>query len=220
MNTLIILPGLNRDARSYKNLVRQAPKSWKIITVSYKTLLSGLNLNEFKISFQEYLHKDNLSSVYILGHSTGGALAMEFAHHHPSKVKGLFLVDSEGIYGAESLRKMVVNLLANLISQGKFIESLKVVFNLIADPLLSLRLAHYAHHASLEKEAASIKIPTLILWGERDRITPLWQGEKLHQLIPTSKLIVFKGQGHDWIVNSPELFWKYLRLHPKGVIGS
>jgi len=41
-----------------------------------------------------------------------------------------------------------------------------------------------------------LKMPVLIVWGELDRITPLSQGEKIHELIPQSQLEVIPGCGH------------------------
>jgi pimeloyl-ACP methyl ester carboxylesterase len=41
-----------------------------------------------------------------------------------------------------------------------------------------------------------LKMPVLIVWGAQDRITPLEQGEKMHRLVPQSRLDVFAGCGH------------------------
>jgi pimeloyl-ACP methyl ester carboxylesterase len=41
-----------------------------------------------------------------------------------------------------------------------------------------------------------LKMPVLVAWGAEDRIVPLEQGEKMHQLIPQSQLAVFAGCGH------------------------
>jgi pimeloyl-ACP methyl ester carboxylesterase len=41
-----------------------------------------------------------------------------------------------------------------------------------------------------------LRMPVLIVWGAEDQITPLSQGEKMHGLIPQSKLDVIPGCGH------------------------
>jgi pimeloyl-ACP methyl ester carboxylesterase len=41
-----------------------------------------------------------------------------------------------------------------------------------------------------------LKMPILIVWGAEDRLLPLSLGEKMHQLVPQSKLEVFPGCGH------------------------
>ena len=41
-----------------------------------------------------------------------------------------------------------------------------------------------------------IKVPTLILWGERDRLIPMRWGREFEKAIPGSRLVVFPGLGH------------------------
>ncbi|MGH9941105.1 MAG: alpha/beta fold hydrolase [Pyrinomonadaceae bacterium] len=48
----------------------------------------------------------------------------------------------------------------------------------------------------IEAEAARIKHPVLLVWGAQDRDVPLKNGERLHQLIPGSRLFVFPNSGH------------------------
>ena len=49
-------------------------------------------------------------------------------------------------------------------------------------------------------------MPTLLIWGDKDRITPLWQGEKLKTIIPSSALKVLKGLGHIPQIEDPVQF--------------
>ena len=46
------------------------------------------------------------------------------------------------------------------------------------------------------KKIPSIKIPTLILWGERDRLIPVENARKFHNDLPCSKLLTFPEAGH------------------------
>jgi pimeloyl-ACP methyl ester carboxylesterase len=39
-------------------------------------------------------------------------------------------------------------------------------------------------------------MPVLLVWGAQDRIAPLTQGERIHQLVPQSELDVFANCGH------------------------
>lgn len=48
----------------------------------------------------------------------------------------------------------------------------------------------------IEREAHRIKQPTLLIWGENDRDIPLRHGERLFELIPGARLIVFRRCGH------------------------
>ena len=49
-----------------------------------------------------------------------------------------------------------------------------------------------------------IKVPTLILVGERDRLTPPHISERLHRAIPNSKLVIVKGASHYMVIERPE----------------
>jgi pimeloyl-ACP methyl ester carboxylesterase len=49
-------------------------------------------------------------------------------------------------------------------------------------------------------------MPTLIIWGDKDSVTPLWQGEKLNKIIPNSSLSVLKGLGHIPQIEDPVQF--------------
>jgi pimeloyl-ACP methyl ester carboxylesterase len=47
-----------------------------------------------------------------------------------------------------------------------------------------------------DKLLPQLKMPVLILWGGEDKITPVTQGEMLHQLLPQSEFHVIPGCGH------------------------
>ncbi len=79
---------------------------------------------------------------------------------------------------------------------------------MIKRPTYHFNLLNYMRKLDLTSTAQNIKSSTIIIWGEKDYMVPLWQGEKLHELIKGSKLIVLKGMDHDWILHSPELFWQ------------
>ncbi len=58
----------------------------------------------------------------------------------------------------------------------------------------------------ISREAHLIRQPTLLLWGENDCEIPLADGERLHELIPGSRLIVFLNCGHIPHEEYPEEF--------------
>jgi pimeloyl-ACP methyl ester carboxylesterase len=53
---------------------------------------------------------------------------------------------------------------------------------------------------------SNLVMPTLLIWGDQDSITPLWQGEKLKKIISTSSLNVLKGLGHIPQIEDPVQF--------------
>jgi len=60
----------------------------------------------------------------------------------------------------------------------------------------------------ISRDAHLIRQPTLLLWGENDIEIPLANGERLHEQIPGSRLVVFLDCGHQPHEEYPEAFTK------------
>jgi pimeloyl-ACP methyl ester carboxylesterase len=53
---------------------------------------------------------------------------------------------------------------------------------------------------------SKLSMPSLLIWGDRDTITPLWQGEKLKNIIASSTLSILTGLGHIPQIEDPDQF--------------
>ncbi|MEM7439545.1 MAG: alpha/beta hydrolase [Pseudomonadota bacterium] len=56
----------------------------------------------------------------------------------------------------------------------------------------------------------ALTLPTVLIWGDKDTITPLAQGEELANLVPGAKLVVMKDIGHIPQIEDPAAFQKIL----------
>ena len=70
------------------------------------------------------------------------------------------------------------------------------VLSLDQDTSLSGKLSNFS----------KLTMPTLLIWGDKDSITPLWQGEKLKETISNRSLDVLKGLGHIPQIEDPDQF--------------
>ena len=57
----------------------------------------------------------------------------------------------------------------------------------------------------------AVRTPTLILAGEYDRAIPLWMQEKLADIYPNNKMMVFPACGHLTYFEEPDLFWENMK---------
>ena len=57
----------------------------------------------------------------------------------------------------------------------------------------------------------TIKVPTLLIWGEKDKRSPISVGHQMHAAIPGSKLQVIKGAGHVCNLEAPAEFNKLVK---------
>ena len=160
----------------------------------------------------------------LAGNSFGGAVAWQTALAlPPGRVQKLVLVDAAGYpLVSESVpiafRIARVPLLSSLMSvtlpRGVVESSLR---NVYGDPdritpelvdryyEISLRAGNraalverfaQAPHGQHAERIGEIQVPTLILWGERDRLIPPEHGERFHRDIAGSRLVVFPELGH------------------------
>jgi len=72
-------------------------------------------------------------------------------------------------------------------------EQTTVSFGAWLRPFLTLREQSLASDKTRYRE---IRLPTLVIWGEADSITPLPQGREIARLIPESEWVTFPGVGH------------------------
>jgi pimeloyl-ACP methyl ester carboxylesterase len=164
-----------------------------------------------------------VSRCVLAGNSFGGQVAWETALAHPERVEKLILVDAAGYpFQPESLplgfliaRIPLLNRLMEFTLPRRVIES--SLRNVYADPgkvtpvlvdryfeltlregnrrALARRFAQAPAGIHPERIAA-LKVPTLILWGQRDRLIPPGDAESFHRDIAGSRLIVFDRLGH------------------------
>ncbi|HEX3050121.1 MAG TPA: alpha/beta hydrolase [Aggregatilineaceae bacterium] len=156
-----------------------------------------------------YLDQAGLDRVALLGHSFGGRIGLVLAADYADRVSKMVLADSAGIKAALPLKNRIILGLWRALN-----GTLEIIHaNGLRD---RLRARFYRRFASedyqnagplrdtfrqviqenLAPYAQRIKAPTVLIWGDQDADTPLWQGRKLEQLIPDAGLVVFKGAGH------------------------
>jgi pimeloyl-ACP methyl ester carboxylesterase len=156
-----------------------------------------------------YLDSAGLDRVSVLGHSFGGRISLVLAADHPARVRKMVLANSAGLRTPPSFRQQVRSLWAGMVRGTLDMLGLKTwrarlqeTYNrrfasqdyLTAGPLRDTFLQ--VIQEDLSPFAQRVQAPTLLIWGDQDADTPLWQGQKLEQLIPDAGLIVFKGAGH------------------------
>lgn len=155
--------------------------------------------------------------IDVLGHSSGGPLALLFAAQSPKLVRRLVLLDAVGVLRPETLLRSVIHdqltgmrdgarIGAGIVEKGgdallSFGALLVGSSGDISDSgvagnssrtLLALALLDYNFGAAIFGMCA----PTLLVWGDRDQVAPVRIAHVLQGRIPGSKLTFLKDAGH------------------------
>jgi pimeloyl-ACP methyl ester carboxylesterase len=144
------------------------------------------------------------------GWSMGGWIVQLVAARHPERVRRLMLFDAAGIYEkpAWDTRLFTPTTPAELDQlEALLVPHQNRIPGFVARDILRISkqnawVIHRAVAAMLTGHEATdnllpeLRMPVLIVWGDKDQITPLSQGERIHQLVPQSQLEIFSGCGH------------------------
>lgn len=156
-----------------------------------------------------YLDAAHLERVDLLGHSFGGRISLVLAAGQPERVRKLVLASSAGIPPEPGLRQRLRSHAARAVRQSldriglaSLRARLQQRYNRRyasddyqnAGPLRETFLR--VIREDLTPFAQRVQAPTLLIWGDQDADTPLWQGRRLEALIPDAGLVVFQGAGH------------------------
>lgn len=169
-----------------------------------------------------FLKAIGLPKVFLVGHSMGGAIVETLALTHPEMIKGIVLVGT----GA---RLKVVPMILNGIKDNfeetvrkinQFAHSRKTPSDFIEKGVSCMLKCRpeilYGDFLACDRfdfmnEVEKINLPTLILCGEDDQLTPVKYSQFLHSRIKGSKMEVLPNSGHMVMMELPQAFNEKIR---------
>jgi pimeloyl-ACP methyl ester carboxylesterase len=161
---------------------------------AYSGALESYSAASYGHFVQAFLDEVGLRQVDLLGHSMGGLIAIAAAAGLPDRIHRLVLVSSAGLP-----RTGTVGPIPPLM----FLDRSAYHFRLYPTMArLSTRVrAGRACLRMLRDDSvfgllSDLTMPTLIVWGSRDRIIPLEHATIFARTIPNARLYIMRGSGH------------------------
>ncbi|GAA2055397.1 alpha/beta hydrolase [Catenulispora yoronensis] len=156
--------------------------------------------------------------VLLVGSSIGGWIAAEMAARaEPGRIGGLVIIDGVGIEVAAHPIRDFFALDARGVAEYSYHEPERFYVDpaTLAEEQIALRMGNmaslrvlagdpYMHDPTLDARLPAITAPTLVLWGESDRIATSGYGRALAQRIPGSRFEVILRAGHLPQLERPE----------------
>lgn len=167
-----------------------------------------------------------IEQCYLAGLSYGGMVALHFARRHPARLSRLLLAstlawsDAANVYIAQSWSaaqqaggpglRFDISLpwlfsSRFFVSSAQMLPDLRTIAATVDWPGVERILAGIREHDA-RSWLDEIRVPTHIIVGSEDRLTPLYQSELLHQGIAGSTLTVLPGAGHAIHIEAPAAF--------------
>ncbi len=167
-------------------------------------------LTDLAFFYLDFLEAMGLSGVHVVGSSLGGWVGAEMAIRDSSRLASLTLVNAAGIHvdGAPkgdlflwTPEERVRNLFHDpAIAEARLaIEPTEEEADIgLKNEFTTAKLAWSPrfYNPQLRKWVHRIKLPTLIVWGDDDRIFPAEYAAAWHELIPGSRMEIFPDCGH------------------------
>jgi pimeloyl-ACP methyl ester carboxylesterase len=220
--TLMLLHGLFGALSNFKDLIEYFRKDYKVVVPMlplfdldiFHTTVSGLAKH-----VQKFIDVKGYNNIHLLGNSLGGHVALVYVLKNADKVKSLILTGSSGLFengmgdsypkrgDREYIRKKTeVTFYDPAMATEELVEEVFQITTSRLKVIKVLALAKSAIRSNLGEELNQIKLPTLLIWGNNDIITPPFVGTEFHKLIPNSELHFIDKCGHAPMMEVPAEF--------------
>jgi pimeloyl-ACP methyl ester carboxylesterase len=226
---LVLVPGLAGGYELLGPLARLLSRDFHVITYQLRgetdpfALRRRFDLNDLVDDLAEFLDGHGLENPALMGVSFGGVLALEFAARFPSRLHRL-VVQGAGARFEHGLLQQVagavlsryplpadspfINQFFNLFFGGK--QPKGPLFEFVTRQCWQTDQSVMAHRFglverfNLERRLDAIRVPTLVLAGDRDMLVSERSLKALCAGMPQSELVRLKGCGHLGFVTRPE----------------
>lgn len=224
--TVVILHGWADSLSNWRTFQNKLATDYQVIIVALpgfggsKPPLDAWGLDEYAQFVADFLAKIDAPHVFaILGHSNGGAIAIRGLSQGVLQAERLVLLASAGIRGTQATRNKLVQAATKL---GKVLASplppslqkqlRRRLYQTVGSDMLVVEQLQETFKRIVSQDvradAARIIQPTLLVYGENDKQTPVSYGQLYHQLIKHSRLHTLPGAGHFLQLDAPDVVAK------------
>jgi pimeloyl-ACP methyl ester carboxylesterase len=227
---LLLIMGLGMASDAWDTLPSRLAGRFRVIVLDNRGIgrstapPGGFRIRDLADDAARVLDAEGVERALVFGISMGGMVAQELALSHPGRVQRLALGATFGSQWhshkpglgvardllLSSLLKREHRRMARLLVSDRFLADHPERFRAWLGGLSRANratarrqlLAIAGHEA--EDRLRGLRVPTLILSGDRDRLVPVENSRRLGQLIPGARLVELPGAGHAFPFERPD----------------
>ncbi|WP_027001676.1 alpha/beta fold hydrolase [Hugenholtzia roseola] len=231
---LLLLHGLFGAMSNWNQVVAHFSKSYRVLIPMmpiYTISIHKADLGGLVAFIEEFVKMKGLRDLTLVGNSLGGHVGLIYALKHKKQVHRLALTGSSGLFengmgGSYPRRgsydyiqeKVAYTFYDPAVATKELVDDVFEITNSNAKCLRMITIARSAQRHNMAKEVQQIDIPTLLVWGLNDTITPPLVAHEFNRLLPNSELRFIDRCGHAPMMEHPEIFnayfEKFLQKHP------
>lgn len=222
---LVLLHGLFGALSNFKDLFDHFKSRYKVIIPMLPLFDLGLDTGVGALAkyVQKFIETRQFDQVHLMGNSLGGHVGLIYTLHHQEKVKTLTLTGSSGLFengmgetypkrgDYEFIRKKTeLTFYDPTVATKELVDEVYAIVNNRLKAIKIIALAKSAIRNNLSEELRDIKVPTCLIWGNNDTITPPMVAEEFKKLLPNSELHWVDKCGHAPMMEVPGEFNRIL----------
>lgn len=174
------------------------------------------NISKFVGEFMDY---KGLDKAMLMGNSLGGHIALYFTKKNLDRVKALILTGSSGLYEKSMgdsypkrgdydyiLKKTQEVFYDPAVATKKVVDEVYASVNDRSKVIRTLSIAKSAIRHNMAKDLPDMNIPSCVVWGKNDTVTPPEVGVDFAKLLPDAELFWIDQCGHAAMMEHPDKF--------------
>ncbi|MBX2913911.1 MAG: alpha/beta hydrolase [Cyclobacteriaceae bacterium] len=219
---LMLLHGLFGALSNWEGVVNHYKKHFRVVIPMlpiYEMPIKEAGLVGLREFTERFVAMKQLDNMIIMGNSLGGHVGILYTLANPEKVSKLVLTGSSGLFentmggsyprrgSYDYIRERVAYTFYDpTVASKELVDEVFETTKSIPKCMRIVAIAKSAQRNNLALELPNIKVPTLLVWGLNDTITPPMVGHEFNRLIPNSELKFIDKCCHAPMMEHPEKF--------------
>ena len=219
---LLLLHGLFGALSNWNGVVEHFSKDYRVVIPLmpiYEMALHKAGVPGLVSFVEDFVKLKKLKDLTLLGNSLGGHVALVYALKNADMVQRLVLTGSSGLFedsmGGSFPKRGNYQYVEERVgytfydpktATKELVDEVFSITNSNAKCLRIIAIAKSAQRHNMAKDITNIKVPTLLIWGLNDTITPPLVAHEFNRLIQNSELFFIDKCGHAPMMEHPEKF--------------